>query len=146
MKHSRKSAQSSYRQTLKASMSRFLPAPLWAGFRLRSDARWIPRMLAFVAILMAWGAEQTLGDRLEAACETLTAMFPSRRRVGKTYQGFIKALLGLGKLVLEAVTAHLRGVVQQIAGPYWTREGFVVFAADGIRMMLAPVDLVVTFR
>jgi IS4 transposase len=91
-------------------------------------------MLAFVAVLMAWGDPQKLEDRFEAACQTVTGMFPSRRRVGKTYQGFIKALLGLGNVVLEAVTAHLRGLVQQMAGAHWTREGFVAFAVDGSRV------------
>ncbi len=61
-------------------------------------------------------------------------MFPSRRRLGKSYQGFIKALQGLGTLVLERLSTHLRGVLQQMAGPYWVREGFVAFAADGSRV------------
>jgi hypothetical protein len=112
----------------------FLASPPFCGCRVRADARWTARMLAFVAVLMAWGEQQTLADRLEAACETVTAMFPSRRRVGKTYQGFIKALLGLGSVVLKAVLPALRSALQQIAGAHWTREGFVAFAADGSRV------------
>jgi len=83
---------------------------------------------------MTWCPLQTLGDRFAAARDVLVEMFPSRRRVGKTYQGFVKALLSRSEWLLARLAAHLRGVICQIAGPYWTREGFVAFAADGSRV------------
>jgi len=61
-------------------------------------------------------------------------MFPSHRRVGKTYQGFIKGLLRWSDLLLEKIADHIRNVIRQIAGGYWTREEFVAFAADGSRV------------
>jgi len=100
----------------------------------RSDTRWTGRFLAFVAILMAWDPAHMLCDRFAATRDVLAGMFPSRRRVGKTYQGFIKALLWWSDSLLEKITGHLRNVIRENAGPYWTREGFVAFAADGSRV------------
>ena len=134
MKHSRKSARISYRQTLRAGMSRLLPARLFSQFPRRSDARWTARLLSFAAVLMVWDPIATLGDRLAAARDVITGMFPSRRRVGKSYQGFIKALLELGQPLLACVMAHLRHMIEQIAGQHWTRQGWVAFAADGTRV------------
>lgn len=112
----------------------FLGGPPFSGFRTRSDARWTARFLAFVAVLMAWDCGDTLGDRFDAARDAVTGMFPSRKRVGKTYQGFIKALRRLGQGLLDHVMADLRGSLRQVAGAHWTREGFVAFAADGSRV------------
>jgi len=112
----------------------FLAGPPFSDSGRGRDIRWTGRFLAFVAVLMAWDPAQTLCDRFAAARDVLTGMFPSRRRVGKTYQGFIKALFSWSDLLVEKVADHLRGVIRQIAGPYWTREGFVAFAADGSRV------------
>lgn len=91
-------------------------------------------MLVFVAILMSWDGAATLGERLSNARRAVTAMFPSRRTVGRTYQGFIKRLLSLHERLLQAVALHLRGVLEQMAGPFWTREGLPAFAVDGSRI------------
>lgn len=64
----------------------------------------------------------------------MTSMYISRRRVGGTYQGFIKRLLLLGNLLLEPVMEHLRQRLREIAAKHWTRDGFLAFAVDGSRV------------
>ena len=93
-------------------------------------------MLAFAAIFMALGDGLTLLDRFLNAREAITGMFPSRRRVGETYQGYVKQLQLLGSRLLKPVTECLRGQLRRVAqeGGYWTREGFVAFAVDGSRI------------
>jgi hypothetical protein len=91
-------------------------------------------MVAFAAVLMAWGSAGVLCDRFTAAWETVTEMFPGRRRAGRSYQGFVQALSRLGEGLLEAVRVHLRQRLREIAGRHWRREGFVAFAADGSRV------------
>lgn len=91
-------------------------------------------MLAVAAVLMAWEPARTLCDRFIAVRDVLTGMFPGCRRVGKTYQGFVKALLQLSEPMLTRILSHLRGVLRQIAGAHWTREGFTAFAVDGSRV------------
>jgi len=85
---------------------------------------------------MAWGDGLTLLDRFVGAREAITGMFPSRRRVGETYQGFVKQLQQLGSRLLEPIMECLRGQLRRIAQEkgYWTREGFVAFAVDGSRI------------
>lgn len=91
-------------------------------------------MLVFAAILMSWDDAPTLVGRFSRTCGILAGMFPARLRVGKTYQGFIKRLLSLHERLLAAVTLHLRRVLEQVAGPFWKREGFPAFAIDGSRI------------
>jgi hypothetical protein len=91
-------------------------------------------MLVFVAILMSWDEGPTQLRRFAHARKAVTAMFPTRRSVGKTYQGFIKRLLAFHEQLLASAAQHLRGVLQQLAGRFWLREGWLAFAIDGSRI------------
>lgn len=91
-------------------------------------------MLAYAAVLMAWSSAATLGDELDDARRCLAGMFPSRRRVGKSYQGFINALVKHTPAILLAIQQHLRSVMQEMAGAHWLVEGWLTFAVDGSRI------------
>jgi hypothetical protein len=91
-------------------------------------------MLTYLAILMAWDDGATQGSRFRSARRALSMMYPSRRAVGKTFQGFLKSLLKVHSRLLEVLLAHLRGVIQQMSGAYWKREGLLAFAVDGSRI------------
>jgi len=94
-------------------------------------------MLVYVALMMVWSSSHTIKDRFSDARKCVNEMYPSRRRVGKTYQGFIKQLLSLGNILLLPLMKHLRGQLQKIANKYWMREGFIAFAVDGSRVNLS---------
>ena len=108
--------------------------PPFSLFARSAGLQWVPRMLVFAAILMSWDGAATLGERFGRAREAVTEMFGPRRALGQTYQGFIKRLLSLHERLFQTVTLHLRGVLQQMAGPFWTREGHLAFAVDGSRI------------
>lgn len=91
-------------------------------------------MLVFAAILMSWDDAPTVTARFSRMYGVLAGMFPTRLRVGRTYQGFIQRLLPLQERLLAAVTRHLRGVLELAAGRFWTREGRPAFAIDGSRI------------
>jgi hypothetical protein len=91
-------------------------------------------MLVFMAILMSWDDGASLGVRFVHARRVLTGMFPTRRVVGKTYQGFLGRLLPLQGQLLAVVRLALRGALQEVAGPFGTREGLAAFAVDGSRI------------
>jgi len=91
-------------------------------------------MLVYAAVLMAWSSGQSLLDRFTEARGCLDEMFSSRRRVGRTYQGFIKQLMLHGSVLLEMVHVQLRRRMQEIAGVHWLRDGFLAFAVDGSRI------------
>jgi hypothetical protein len=96
--------------------------------------RWMPRMLVMGAILMSLDRAQTLKDRFESTRQTLVAMYPGRKRPGRTYEGFIAALATGSGWMLERICRHLRQAVQEVAGAYWEYAGWVLFGADGSRV------------
>jgi hypothetical protein len=88
-----------------------------------------------MAVLMSWASGATLIDRFETARSCLAALFP-RRRLGRTYQGFIKNLLGRASALAARAAAGLRRRIEDSAGPAWRCEGWVALAADGSRFEL----------
>jgi hypothetical protein len=89
--------------------------------------------LIYTAILMAWAEGACLTDRFAAARAALRGMFPRWRAVGKTYQGFIKALLAEGAAAREAVARRLRQRMVE-RRPCWVVQGILAFAVDGSRV------------
>ena len=86
------SHQRVYHRELLHAIGKFLPH---CGLGLRSRdqrVRWTDRLLVVAAILMAWQTAATLKDAFEACWQVVAGMYPTRRRSGHTYQGFIKAL------------------------------------------------------
>jgi hypothetical protein len=127
--------QTYYCHELLQGLRQFLPR---RGLPLRvpgnSKICWTPRLIVICAILMVWSSAQTLKDRFADARLATIAMYSSRRRPGKTAEGFIAILSKHSASLLSLVCQALRQAVQEIAGPYWTLEGWLVFAADGSRV------------
>ncbi len=84
-------APSSYRPSLVEAIRTWLPAAFFSRWPLRRGLLWAPQRLVWVALLMAWSAEQTLAERFAAALELLAALFPRWRRKGG-YTGWAAAL------------------------------------------------------
>jgi len=83
---------------------------------------------------MALGCSDTLLDRFQTARSVLDDVLPRRRRVGRTYQGFIKALMARGDVLVPSIKTHLRAAIQTVAGRHWKRFGWVIFAVDGTKI------------
>ena len=101
------SARSYHRQLLHA-ITKFLPHVGLPLLSAKAGRRWTDRLLVTMAILMAWQSATSLKDAFEACWHVLTGMYPTRRRVGHTHEGFSKALLRHSPRLLEIVTRHLR--------------------------------------
>ena len=91
-------------------------------------------MLVYVVLLMVFGDATTLVDRFDDARIYIACMFESRRRVGRSYTGFIKQLLSLGSCLLEPVVANNREHIKRLAGRHWQWKNFVLMAVDGSRV------------
>lgn len=87
-----------------------------------------------VAVLMAIDRSETLSDRFETARSVVDSVVPRRQRVGRTYQGFIKALLACGHVLVPKLQEHLRTALRSVAGRHWQRFGWVIFAVDGTKI------------
>jgi hypothetical protein len=124
---------SCYRSPLRQAIQVWLPAAFFARWPLRRGLFWTPQRLVWVALLMAWSAEQTLAERFEAAGEQLAALFP-RWRKGGGYTGWAAALRGRGAGLAPAVARRLRRRLRDSAGGHWRRAGWCALAADGSRV------------
>ena len=123
----------SYRRLLGDAIRKVFPAQLFSQWSLRQGLSWTPQRLVWVALLIAWSAEQTLADRFEAAGELVQLLFP-RWRLGTTFTGFCQALAHWSPRLQPLLAKRLRRQLAACAGPYWTREGWCAFAADGSRV------------
>ena len=107
---------------------------LGAGSRQTTTGRWSVQFLVYQAMLMAYDSSATLQDRFTHARQVLIEMFPSRRRPGRTYQGFIKALKQLPVAAVDRVNEHLQECHKRVAGKHWQLSGWIPFACDGSRV------------
>ncbi len=123
-----------YHRELLHAIGKFLPH---RGLSLHSDddrVRWTDRLVVVAAILMSWQTASNLKDTFEACWHVVTGMYPTRRRVGHTYAGFIKALAKRSQRLLSVVASSLRHAVRTTAGRYWQIEGWTVMGVDGSRI------------
>lgn len=124
----------SYYQQLLEAIRQFLPA---RGLPLQVDRQrlcWVPRMLVIGAILMCWAPGKTLRDRFAKAHDGLVGLYKSRKRPGKSYQGFMARLLEQSAGLLTVVCQALQKAVRRTAGAAWRVEGWLVFGVDGSRI------------
>jgi hypothetical protein len=125
------SSGQSYHSQLRQAMSQFLPH---SGLPLLCNdgrVRWTSRLMAMTAVFMVWSPCRTLLDRLAEARQAVVRIYPTRRRPGRSHEGFSKALARHGTLILAALADHWRRCVRQIAGRCWEEYGWVVFGVDG---------------
>lgn len=101
--------------------------------RAGRQRRWTASMLAVGMVLMAWGSEPTLAQRFEATVESLDELYPGRRRSGRTYQGFVRALGRVGPRLGRRMRARLRQAVRAAAAERWRLGPWVVMGVDGWR-------------
>ena len=101
-----------------------------AGLRQAAPVRWSVPFLVCQAVPMAYDSSATLQDRVTQVRQTLIEMFPSRRRPGRTYQGFIKALKQLPSTLVDRL---------EVAEPV-PRGGNAGIALGARRLIAAGVD------
>ncbi|MGP1347078.1 MAG: transposase [Phycisphaerales bacterium] len=122
-----------YRHALLRIISELL-GPLDAGrARAGRGGRWSPAAVAFAGVLMGWDPAPTLAQRFESVLGVLDAALPRRRRTGRTYQGFVKALDRHADDLLHTLAPRLRIRTRQAAGARWRLGRFVPIGVDGSR-------------
>jgi hypothetical protein len=127
----RPSKRTVYRQKLLKTISSLIPPEVVKGVGGKANC-WVGWRLMLMALLMAWHGGKSLAEKFDGSRLVLREMFP-RTRLGKTYQGFIKALLLNSYPLLDCMGEHLRAVQPTLVGDYWRVNGWCPFAADGSR-------------
>jgi hypothetical protein len=123
-----------YHPQLLHAMGTFLPA---TGLPLQREdrrVRWTPRLLVTTALLMVWQTGLPLRDAFAQARAAVVGMYPSRRRPGASYTGFLAALQKDSDGWLDRVVDALRAGVRAVAGARWRSNGWVLLGVDGTRI------------
>jgi hypothetical protein len=135
-RNGRQSKCGSYPQKqLRQTISELLPGKGLPILPKNVRQRWTLRLLVMCAILVAWQPAIPLKDRFAEARWQVMQMHPGRRGVGRTYQGFIAALVKVSQAVLTLVVASLQQAVRELAGEScWCVAGWCVFGVDGSKI------------
>ena len=86
-------------------------------------------------MLMGLSPAATLGDRFADARGVLDSAVARGRRVGRTYQGFVKALRKAGDALVWKVQEQLRQAIGEVArSRHLERFGWFILAVDGSKI------------
>jgi hypothetical protein len=96
--------------------------------------RWGRQPLLFVLLVMTWCAGDSLPERFETARACYVALHQRRKRPGKTFAGFEKALGKLPMPVLRALAAAVRGRLARVFARRLWVDGFIPLGCDGSRL------------
>jgi len=116
----------------------FLTPQVWkqaqqAARRSRA-VRWQRQPLLVVLLVMTWCAGDSLPERFETARACYVALHQRRRRPGRTFVGFEKALGQLPMPVLRAVATAVRARLTHVFAPRLWVDGFIPLGCDGSRL------------
>src|SRR5438067_722414 len=116
----------------------FLTAQVWkqaqAAARHRRAVRWQTQPLLLVLLVMTWCAGESLPERFETARAFYVACHQRRRRPGKTFAGFEKALGKLPLPVLRAVAGGMRRRLARVFAERLRVDGWIPLGCDGSRL------------
>jgi Transposase DDE domain len=102
--------------------------------------RWQAQPLLFVLLVMTWCAGDSLPERFETARAFYVACHQRRRRPGKTFAGFEKALGKLPLPVLRVVADGLRQRLAQVFAGRFRVHGWIPLGCDGSRLACPRSD------
>ena len=116
----------------------FLTPQLWKQARQAARRgralRWQAQPLICVLLAMTWCAGESLPERFETARAFYVALHQRRRRPGKTFAGFEKALGKVPLRVLRVVAAAVRQRIAVVLADRFAVDGFIPLGCDGSRL------------
>lgn len=102
--------------------------------RKRSAPRWDLQPLVMVALAMTWAGGDSHEERFETARGFYVMTHETRKRPGKTLQGFQKALSRIPMRLLRVFAAGVRDQIQRRLGERLLVDGFVPMGCDGSKL------------
>jgi hypothetical protein len=139
MKAARKLCKQQQPQSLIECVRQFLTPQVWkqarqAVPRRRGHPRWDLQPLLIILLAMTWAAGDSQAEKFQTARGFYVVSYETRKRPGKTLQGFQKAL---GRVPLRQLKALSAGVRDQIRARFAERlliDGFEPMGCDGSRI------------
>lgn len=126
-------------KSLLGCLRHFLTPAVWKQARQaerprHGNRRWTPQPLLLVFLALTWGCGDSLAERFETARAFAVVCLPTRKRPGRTVQGFEKAARRLPLGVFRAVAAAVRRGLGTALGERLLVAGFRPFGCDGSRV------------
>ena len=125
-------------QSFLECLGHFLTPQVWKQAQRavprRRAWRWQTQPLLLVLLCLTWCAGESLPERFETARAFYVALHQRRRRPGKTFAGFEKALAVLPMPVLRAVAKAVRSRLARVFAGRFTVDGFIPLGCDGSRL------------
>jgi hypothetical protein len=101
--------------------------------RRRKSPRWDLHALLYILLVSTWCCGDSLPEKFEAARGFYVVCCSKRRRPGKSFSGFEKALGKLPMPVLRALSGAVRGRMEAVFKDRWKVGGFIPLGCDGTR-------------
>lgn len=124
-------------KTLPQSMREFLTPTVFRQVRKattrRKQPRWDVHPLLLVLLVSTWCTGDSLPEKFEVARSFYVVYCPKRKRPGKSFAGFEKAVARLPMPVLRALADALRGRILAVFGERMFCHGFIPLGCDGTR-------------
>lgn len=142
MKAARKLRQRQQPRSLIECVREFLTPQVWkqarqATLKRRSSPRWDLQPLVVLLLTMTWAGGDSQAEQFEAARGFYVLCYESRKRPGKTLEGFQKALARLPMCQLRALAQGVRDQIRVRYGDRLLIDGFEPYGCDGSRVEAA---------
>lgn len=140
MSHRDKDCRSGFRtgaQEIAVVIRGLLSEVDWKGLQFRGDCGWTVRGLATAALLWAWSSKTTLKERflqsLRVGRQIETGSLPEQT----SYQAFTKLLVRWTSELRGCLVSAFQVLMENRFPEQFRLAGYVVFAADGSRILTA---------
>lgn len=102
-------------------------------FTRRKQPKWDIHPLVYILLMMSWCCGDSLPEQYETARGFYVVCCAKRKRPGKTFSGFERAVARLPMPVLRALAAALRERIVKVFGERLFYKGFIPLGCDGTR-------------
>jgi hypothetical protein len=139
MKAARKLRQLQQPQSLLAYVRQFLTPQVWKQARHavpghRAHPRWDLQPLLLIVLAITWAAGDSQAEKFQTARGFYVASYETRKRPGKTLQGFQKALSRVPMRQFQALAAGVRDQIRLRFAARLLVDGFEPMGCDGSRI------------
>lgn len=125
-------------KTLPQTIREFLTPEVFKKVRKaasrRKQPRWDIHPLIYMLLLMTWSVGDSLPEKFEVARGFYVVCCPKRKRPGKTYAGFEKALSKLPMSVLRSLATALLGSIEIRFSQRLYYGSFIPLGCDGTQL------------
>lgn len=124
-------------KSLPQAMREFLTPEIFKqvrkSFTRRRQPKWDIHPLVYILLMMSWCCGDSLPEQFETARGFYVVCCEKRKRPGKTFSGFERAVARLPMPVLRALAGALRELIVALFGVRLFYQGFIPLGCDGTR-------------